>query len=64
MAMFTFRDSTPPGEVRRLDKIKYGEFSSKEYPPKLFEDVKEWLLDADAVPTEWDKLLNLREQAE
>ena len=32
------------------------------YPPSHFEDVREWLLDEDAVSTEWDVLLRLRQQ--
>ena len=32
------------------------------YPPSHFEDVREWLLDEDAVTTEWGVLLRLRQQ--
>lgn len=47
---------------RTVDTVKYGEFDSEMYPPSHFEDVKEWLLDEDAVPTEWDVLIRLRAQ--
>ena len=47
---------------RTVNTVKYGKFDSERFPPAHFEDVKQWLLDEDAVPTEWDVLSRLRQQ--
>jgi hypothetical protein len=60
-AKFTFLAAKGATE-RTVDTVKYGNFDSDLYPPRHFEDVKEWLLDADAVPTEWDVLQRIRQQ--
>ena len=58
---FTFL-TTKGATDRTVDTVKYGYFDSDLYPPRHFEDVKEWLLDADAVPTDWDVLERIRQQ--
>ena len=53
---------TKDATERNVDTVKYGEFDRELYPPSHFEDVKVWLLDEDAVPTEWEVLHRLRAQ--
>jgi len=59
---FNFVTGTADDETRTVDNTKYGTFDRDLYPPALFEDVKAWLLDEEAVPTEWDVLERIREQ--
>ena len=47
---------------RTVDTVTFGKFDSERFRPAHFEDVKEWLLDEEAVPTEWDVLTRLRQQ--
>ena len=61
-ASFTFIFIGVEGEVRTVDNVAYGKWDTAVYNTTFINDIKEWLLDEDACPTEWDVLLTLREQ--
>ena len=58
-ASFTFVVSAGE-EARSIDNIKYGKWDTDIYTAAYIADIKEWLLDEDAVATEWDVLIRLR----
>ena len=49
------------GDDRTIDNTEYGKWDSKQSSTEI-QDVMQWLLDADNVPTEWSVLQRLREQ--
>lgn len=61
IATFTFKqiDASAP---RTADNVKYGEFDKDIHNVSMMEDVKAWLLNEDAVRTEWDVLQRIRQQ--
>ena len=61
-AMFTFTFAGEENEPRTIDNLAYGTWDKRFYSSTYIQEVIAWLLDEDAVPTEWDVLLNIREQ--
>ena len=60
-ASFTFKFEGDADE-RTVDTTTYGKWNSINYNSTYINNIKEWLLDEDAVPTEWQPLLTLRAQ--
>ena len=50
------------GADRTVDNVQYGKWDCDVYTNKYIEDIKTWLLDTDAVPTEWEPLVRIRQQ--
>ena len=48
--------------AQQVDNVKYGQWDKQLYGSAHMEDIKAWLLDEDAVPTEWDELIRIRAQ--
>ena len=50
-ALFTFTFTGSEGEARGVNTLSYGKWDKKFYSSVLINDIMEWLLDEDAVPT-------------
>ena len=61
-ASFTFNFIGTDDEARTVDTVTYGKWDTSIYNSTYINDIKEWLLNEDECPTEWDVLLTLREQ--
>ena len=59
--MFTFT-TIDSDKARTIDNVEYGKFKKEVYNAAYVNDIMEWLLDEDAVATEYQPLINIRAQ--
>ena len=61
-AHFTNKFIGDQGVPRSVDTLTYGDWDTRRYSSAFINEIANWLLDEDAVPTEWDVLLKIRDQ--
>ena len=59
-ACFTFSHVGPSDAAPSVANAKYGKWDTSFFTSTYIADIKEWLLDEDSVPTEWEPLIRLR----